>query len=43
MLTRSQLLNAGVGPGTIKRWVNDGRLVQIHRGVYALGHLPPSP
>jgi very-short-patch-repair endonuclease len=43
MLTRPQLLNAGVDPGTIKRWVNAGRLVRIHQGVYALGHVPPSP
>jgi very-short-patch-repair endonuclease len=43
MLTRAQLLNAGVHPGTIKRWVNAGRLIRLHRGVYALGHRPPSP
>jgi very-short-patch-repair endonuclease len=43
ILTRSQLLHAGVGPDTIKRWITTGRLLIIHRGVYALGHLPPSP
>ena len=43
IITRSQLLHAGVGPDTIKRWVNTGRLIALHRGVYALGHVPPSP
>jgi very-short-patch-repair endonuclease len=43
ILTRSQLLHAGVGPDTIKRWVSAGRLIQIHRGVYALAYIPPSP
>jgi very-short-patch-repair endonuclease len=43
VLTRPQLLNAGVGPDTIDRWVKAGRLIRLHQGVYALGHLPPSP
>jgi Transcriptional regulator, AbiEi antitoxin/Protein of unknown function (DUF559) len=43
MITRSQLLNAGVGPDTVDRWIKAGRLIRVHRGVYALGHLPLSP
>jgi very-short-patch-repair endonuclease len=43
LVTRSQLLNAGVRPHTIDHWVQSGRLLNIHRGVYALGHIPPSP
>jgi very-short-patch-repair endonuclease len=43
ILTRSQLLHAGVGSDTIRRWIKTGRLIRIHQGIYALGHLPPSP
>ena len=43
ILTRSQLLQAGVAPNTIDHWIKAARLIQIHRGIYALGHLPPSP
>ena len=43
LLTRPQLLNAGVGPRTVDHWVKTGRLLRIHQGVYALGHVPPSP
>jgi len=43
ILTRSQLLNAGVGPRTVDHWIKTGRLIVLHRGVFALGHLPPSP
>jgi very-short-patch-repair endonuclease len=43
ILTRSQLLHAGVGPRTIDRWIQTGRLTVLHRGVFALGYLPPSP
>jgi very-short-patch-repair endonuclease len=41
--TREQLLSAGLSPETIKRWLRNGRLIPLHRGVYAVGHLPPSP
>src|SRR5215216_1835875 len=43
ILTRAQLLDAGLGPRTIDRWIHTGRLITLHRGVFALGHLPPSP
>ena len=43
MLTRPQLLNAGVSVNRIDREVKAGRLIRLHQGVYALGHLPPSP
>jgi very-short-patch-repair endonuclease len=43
MLSRPQLLNAGVGPDTVAHWIKTGRLIGLHRGVYALGHVPPSP
>ena len=43
ILTRSQLLHAGVGPRTVDRWIKTGRLIVLHRGVFALGHLPTSP
>jgi hypothetical protein len=42
-VTRSQLLNAGVSAKTIDRRVSQGRLIVRHRGVYAVGHIPPSP
>jgi very-short-patch-repair endonuclease len=34
-----QLLAAGVPPGVITRLIHDGFLHQLHRGVYAVGHL----
>jgi very-short-patch-repair endonuclease len=37
LLTRAQLLAAGVGSRGITRMLSDGRLVRLHRGVYALG------
>jgi hypothetical protein len=43
VLTRPQLLNAGVGPKTVDHWIKTGRLIRLHQGVYALGHVPPSP
>jgi very-short-patch-repair endonuclease len=43
ILTRSQLLDAGVGPKTVDHWIKTGRLIRLLQGVYALGHRPPSP
>jgi very-short-patch-repair endonuclease len=38
VLSRKQLLAAGLGPRTIRRRVEAGRLHPLHRGVYAFGH-----
>ena len=32
----------GIDERTIERWLADGRLIRVHRGVYALGHRAPS-
>ena len=37
-VTRAQLLEIGVAARTINRWVHSARLVQVHAGVYAVGH-----
>src|SRR4051794_26630574 len=42
-VTTGQLRGCHVGPRTIQRWVDDGRLHPRHRGVYAVGHLSPTP
>jgi hypothetical protein len=42
-VTRSQLLNAGVSARAIDRRLAARRLIRLHRGVYAVGHVPPSP
>lgn len=42
-VTRSQLLDAGLSARAIDRRLDRGRLVLRHRGVYAVGHVPPSP
>jgi hypothetical protein len=36
-ITRAQLNAAGVDDNRIKRWVRDGRLYRVHRGVYSIG------
>jgi hypothetical protein len=38
VISRAQLLDAGVGSTTISRWLAVARLHRIHPGVYALGH-----
>ena len=40
--TRQQLLEAGIDRKRIDRWIADGRLWVVHRGVYAIGHTAPS-
>jgi hypothetical protein len=37
-VTRAQLLEIGVAPRTITQWVQSGRLITVHAGVYAVGH-----
>ena len=41
-VARRQLLDARVDAKRIDRWVADGRLRIVHRGVYAIGHTAPS-
>jgi very-short-patch-repair endonuclease len=43
VVTRAQLLSAGLSAGDIAYRLRIGRLIAVHRGVYAVGHLPPSP
>lgn len=42
-VTRAQLVAEGLGTTTIDRHVTIGRLIRVHRGVYAVGHLPTNP
>jgi hypothetical protein len=42
-VSRAQLLARGVDRKRIDRWLADGRLRPVHRGVYAVGHAAPSP
>lgn len=43
VVSRAQLLAAGIGPGAIATRIGKHRLHPLHRGVYAVGHtaLPP--
>ena len=41
-VSRGQLLAAGVDASRVQRWLADGRLRRVHRGVYAVGHTAPS-
>lgn len=41
-VSRRQLLAAGVDSGQIDRWVVGGRLLSVHRGVYAVRHTAPT-
>lgn len=42
LLTRAQLVHLGVGESRIQRWLDAGRLVLCHPGVYRLAGAPPA-
>jgi len=42
VITRAQLLRAGLGEGVVDRRVAKGSLICVHRGVYRVGHRAPS-
>src|SRR5215211_5169343 len=42
-ITTAQLRACGVTGAVISRWVAEGRLHRLHRGVYAVGHRNPAP
>jgi hypothetical protein len=42
-VTRDQLQEAGVSSATVTRWVASEKLIRVHRGVYAVGHLQSNP
>lgn len=43
IVTRRQLVRLGLSAGAIAQRVADGRLVRLHRGVYAFGHAELRP
>ena len=42
LVTRGQLLDAGLSPAAIGRRVNRGALIPEYYGVYRVGHCAPS-
>jgi hypothetical protein len=42
VVTRSELVGAGITPEEIRRRIERGALLPVHRGVYRVGHLAPS-
>ena len=42
VVTRGQLLDAGITPSVIRRRVQAGLLIRVHPGVYRVGHAAPS-
>jgi hypothetical protein len=43
VVTRAQLLKVGSTADVVEHRLRLGRLIVVYRGVYAVGHLPPSP
>jgi very-short-patch-repair endonuclease len=43
IVTRAELLAAGVGRGAISHRLKTGAMHSRHRGVYLVGHAPPTP
>lgn len=43
VVTRGQLTDAGLSDDGIRHRAKVGHLHRLHRGVYAVGHVPPSP
>lgn len=43
VVSRAQLLEAGIGPGAINTRLTGHRLHRLHRGVYAVGHMALMP
>ncbi|MDX6678145.1 MAG: hypothetical protein QOE31_2197, partial [Solirubrobacteraceae bacterium] len=41
-ITTRELRAAGVDKSCAQRWLEDGLLHRVHRGVYAVGHVAPS-
>lgn len=41
-ISHEQLLAVGVDRRRVERWLRDGRLRRVHKGVYAIGHAAPS-
>jgi hypothetical protein len=42
VVTRAQLLDAGITPEEIRQRMHRGALIRVHRGVYRVGHCAPS-
>lgn len=43
VITREQLLRAGLGRGAITHRVHAGAMQRIHKSVYLIGPAPPTP